>query len=187
MRGTTTPYESALTSDKGSEGDFKAENNAFVFTPEQLNKLFNPKSLSIYCALEVLAGIGQGFRSDGKSGLSLDEVHPDGYVSFSDVAVGLYQTVGLPHAPNDYSNERQFIKLNRKKRTAITRLYNQEKTVEIFIHNILVGDVIHPEPGGESEIIKTRNVHDILKAIQNGEDPKKLGPFIGVLRGSASA
>ncbi|KAL0934285.1 calcium p-type atpase [Colletotrichum truncatum] len=297
--------ENALTPDKGSEGDFKAENNPFAFTPGQLNKLFNPKSLSAYYALGGLTGIEKGLRSDRKSGLSLDEVHLDGYVSFSDatghlsssgdfkesqadstpvhhsdhhskhedngfadrkrifkdnripekkgksllelmwityqdkvlmlltaaavvsLAIGIYQTVGLPHAPdepkvewvegvaivvaiaivvivgslNDYSKERQFAKLNRKKKDRDVKVVRSGKTVEISVHNLLAGDVVHLEPGdlvpvdgvliegfnvkcdesqatGESDIIKKRNGDDVFNAIQNGEDPKKLDPFI---------
>ncbi|KAF6836517.1 calcium p-type atpase [Colletotrichum musicola] len=297
--------ENALTPDKGSEGDFKAENNPFAFTPGQLNKLFNPKSLSAYYALGGLAGIEKGLRSDRKAGLSLDEVHLDGYVSFSDatghtstsgdfkeskteerpvhpeghhsghkddgfadrkrifkdnripekkgksllelmwityqdkvlmlltaaavvsLAIGIYQTVGLPHAPgepkvdwvegvaivaaiaivvvvgslNDYSKERQFAKLNQKKKDRDVKVVRSGKTVEISVHNLLAGDVVHLEPGdlvpvdgvliegfnvkcdesqatGESDIIKKRNGDEVFAAIQNGEDPKKLDPFI---------
>ncbi|KAI8175507.1 Calcium-transporting ATPase 2 [Colletotrichum sp. SAR 10_65] len=297
--------DSALTPDKGSEDDFKAENNPFAFTPGQLNKLFNPKSLSAFYALGGLTGIEKGLRSDRKAGLSLDEVHLDGYVSFSDatshlgssgdykeaksestpanhsghhekhaddafadrkrvfkdnripekkgktllqlmwityqdkvlmlltaaaivsLAIGIYQTVGLPHAPdepkvewvegvaivvaiaivvivgslNDYSKERQFAKLNQKKKDRDIKVVRSGKTVEISVHTLMAGDVVHLEPGdlvpvdgiliegfnvkcdesqatGESDIIKKRNGEDVFNAIQNGEDPKKLDPFI---------
>ncbi|TEA20355.1 Calcium-transporting ATPase 2 [Colletotrichum sidae] len=298
--------ESALAPDKGSEGDFKAENNPFAFTPGHLNKLFNPKSLSAYYALGGLVGIEKGLRSDRKSGLSSDEIHLDGYVSFSDatghvrssgdfkegaaqqetpahnlgshgknddegffdrkrvfkdnripekkgksllelmwityqdkvlmlltaaaivsLAIGIYQTVGLPHAPgepkvewvegvaivvaiaivvivgslNDYSKERQFAKLNKRKKDRDIKVIRSGKTVEISVHNLLAGDVVHLEPGdlvpvdgiliegfnvkcdesqatGESDIIKKRNGDDVFDAIQNGEDAKKLDPFI---------
>ncbi|KAF9876049.1 calcium-translocating P-type ATPase [Colletotrichum karsti] len=296
--------DNALAPDKGSEDDFKAENNPFAFTPGQLNKLFNPKSLSAYYALGGLIGIEKGLRSDRKAGLSQDEVHLDGYVSFSDatghlsasgdfkeakseptaghsghhdkhaddgfvdrkrvfkdnripekkgktllelmwityqdkvlilltaaaivsLAIGIYQTVGLPHAPgepkvewvegvaivvaiaivvivgslNDYSKERQFAKLNQKKKDRDIKVVRSGRTVEISVHNLLAGDVVHLEPGdlvpvdgiliegfnvkcdesqatGESDIIKKRNGDDVFNAIQNGEDPKKLDPFI---------
>ncbi|KAI3536111.1 calcium-translocating P-type ATPase [Colletotrichum costaricense] len=298
--------DSALRPDKGSEGDFVAENNPFAFTPGQLNKMFNPKSLGAYYALGGLTGIAKGLRSDRKAGLSLDEVHLDGQVSFNDatahihssgdfkesetpaaparqntghhakhddggfsdrkrifkdnripekkgktllqlmwityqdkvlmlltaaavvsLAIGIYQTVGLPHAPdepkvewvegvaivvaiaivvivgslNDYSKERQFAKLNKRKKDRNVKVVRSGKTIELSVHDILAGDVIHLEPGdlipvdgiliegfnvkcdesqatGESDIIKKRNGEEVFTAIQNGDDPKKLDPFI---------
>lgn len=298
--------DSALRPDKGSEGDFVTENNPFAFTPGQLNKMFNPKSLGAYYALGGLTGIAKGLRSDRKAGLSLDEVHLDGQVSFNDatahihssgdfkesetpaaparqntgrhakhddggfsdrkrifkdnripekkgktllqlmwityqdkvlmlltaaavvsLAIGIYQTVGLPHAPdepkvewvegvaivvaiaivvivgslNDYSKERQFAKLNKRKKDRNVKVVRSGKTIELSVHDILAGDVIHLEPGdlipvdgiliegfnvkcdesqatGESDIIKKRNGEEVFTAIQNGDDPKKLDPFI---------
>ncbi|OBR02860.1 Calcium-transporting ATPase [Colletotrichum higginsianum IMI 349063] len=298
--------ETALRPDKGSEGDFNVENNPFAFTPGQLNKMFNPKSLAAYYALGGLAGIEKGLRSDRKAGLSLDEVHLDGRVSFGEVtghtsssgdfkesetpatparqntghhnkhgdsgfsdrkrvfrdnripekkgktllqlmwityqdkvlmlltaaavvslAIGIYQTVGLPHAPdepkvewvegvaivvaiaivvivgslNDYSKERQFAKLNKRKKDRNVKVVRSGKTIELSVHELLAGDVIHLEPGdlipvdgiliegfnvkcdesqatGESDIIKKRNGEEVFNAIQNGDDPKKLDPFI---------
>ncbi|OHF00250.1 calcium-translocating P-type ATPase [Colletotrichum orchidophilum] len=298
--------DSALRPDKGSEDDFVAENNPFAFTPGQLNKMFNPKSLGAYYALGGLTGIAKGLRSDRKAGLSLDEVHLDGQVSFNEatahihssgnfkesetpatparqntgqhakhddggfsdrkrvfkdnlipekkgktllelmwityqdkvlmlltaaavvsLAIGIYQTVGLPHAPdepkvewvegvaivvaiaivvivgslNDYSKERQFAKLNKRKKDRNVKVVRSGKTIELSVHHILAGDVIHLEPGdlipvdgiliegfnvkcdesqatGESDIIKKRNGEEVFAAIQNGDDPKKLDPFI---------
>ncbi|WDK22260.1 calcium-translocating P-type ATPase [Colletotrichum graminicola] len=298
--------ETALQPDKGSEGDFEVENNPFAFTPGQLNKMFNPKSLAAYYALGGLTGIEKGLRTDRKAGLSLDEVHLDGQVSFSEakshtrssgalkesqipatpprqntdhkskhgdggfsdrkrvfrdnripekkgktllelmwityqdkvlmlltaaavvsLAIGIYQTVGLPHAPdeprvewvegvaivvaiaivvivgslNDYSKERQFAKLNKRKKDRNVKVVRSGKTIELSVHDLLAGDVIHLEPGdlvpvdgiliegfnvkcdesqatGESDIIKKRNGEEVFNAIQNGDDPKKLDPFI---------
>ncbi|KDN72049.1 putative calcium-translocating P-type ATPase [Colletotrichum sublineola] len=298
--------ETALRPDKGSEGDFEVENNPFAFTPGQLNKMFNPKSLAAYYALGGLTGIEKGLRTDRKAGLSLDEVHLDGRVSFSEatnhtrssgdfkeskvsatpprqntghqskhsdggfsdrervfrdnripekkgktllqlmwityqdkvlmlltvaavvsLAIGIYQTVGLPHAPdepkvewvegvaivvaiaivvivgslNDYSKERQFAKLNKRKKDRNVKVVRSGKTIELSVHDLLAGDVIHLEPGdlipvdgiliegfnvkcdesqatGESDIIKKRNGDEVFNAIQNGDDPKKLDPFI---------
>ncbi|WYZ35544.1 hypothetical protein EsH8_X_000191 [Colletotrichum jinshuiense] len=300
--------ENALTPDKGSEADFVAENNPFAFTPGQLNKMFNPKSLAAYYALGGLVGIEKGLRSNRKAGLSLDEAHLDGRVSFGEatghvrssgdfkeaadapaaapahapgghhakhgdegfadrrrlfrdnripekkgktllqlmwityqdkvlmlltaaavvsLAIGIYQTVGLPHAAdepkvewvegvaivvaiaivvivgslNDYSKERQFAKLNKRKKDRNVKVIRSGKTVELSVHELLAGDVVHLEPGdlvpvdgiliegfnvkcdesqatGESDIIKKRNGDDVFAAIQNGDDAKKLDPFI---------
>ncbi|KAK1590617.1 calcium-translocating P-type ATPase [Colletotrichum navitas] len=298
--------EAALQPDKGSEGDFEVGNNPFAFTPGQLNKMFNPKSLAAYYALGGLTGIEKGLRTDRKAGLSLDEAHLDGQVSFSEatshtrssgdfkesqipatpprqstdheskrgdggfsdrkrvfrdnripekkgktllelmwityqdkvlmlltaaavvsLAIGIYQTVGLPHAPdeprvewvegvaivvaiaivvivgslNDYSKERQFAKLNKRKKDRNVKVVRSGKTIELSVHDLLAGDVIHLEPGdlvpvdgiliegfnvkcdesqatGESDIIKKRNGEEVFNAIQNGDDPRKLDPFI---------
>lgn len=78
--------EDALTPDPGTEDMFHADNNKFAFSPGQLSKLLNPKSLSAFYALGGLAGLEKGLRTDRKSGLSVDEAHLDGSVTFDDVA-----------------------------------------------------------------------------------------------------
>jgi curved DNA-binding protein CbpA len=67
--------EAALRPDPGNEKDLKVDNNPFAFTPGQLNKLINPKSLSAFYALGGLRGLEKGLRNKAKSGLSLDESH----------------------------------------------------------------------------------------------------------------
>jgi P-type Ca2+ transporter type 2C len=79
----------ALKPDPGTEADFEVENNKFAFSPGQLNKLINPKSLAAFHALGGLAGIEKGLRSNRSSGLSVDEAGLDGTVSFNEaVAAG---------------------------------------------------------------------------------------------------
>lgn len=65
---------------------FHVPDNKFAFSPGQLSKLFNPKSLNAFYALGGLAGLERGLRTDIKSGLSTDEDEIDGAVSFSEVA-----------------------------------------------------------------------------------------------------
>ncbi|KAI4719884.1 calcium-translocating P-type ATPase [Aureobasidium sp. EXF-10727] len=74
----------ALHPDPGTEADFTRENNPFAFTPGQMGKMFNPKSLGAFHALGGIAGIEKGLRSDRKTGLSLEEQHLDGHVSFEE-------------------------------------------------------------------------------------------------------
>ncbi|KAH0300986.1 calcium-translocating P-type ATPase, partial [Aureobasidium melanogenum] len=74
----------ALHPDPGTEDEFKRENNPFAFTPGQMGKMFNPKSLGAFHALGGISGIEKGLRSDRKSGLSLEEQHLDGQVSFEE-------------------------------------------------------------------------------------------------------
>lgn len=75
--------ETALRPDPGTEADFKVENNPFAFSPGQLNKLLNPKSLQAFRALGGLRGIEKGLQSDAASGLSVDETSARTTVSFA--------------------------------------------------------------------------------------------------------
>jgi len=74
-----------LRPDPGEEHLFHVEENPFAFSPGQLIKLFNPKSLSAFCALGGLQGIVLGLRTDSSSGLSLDETALDGTVDFDEI------------------------------------------------------------------------------------------------------
>ncbi|KAH5326968.1 calcium-transporting ATPase [Parastagonospora nodorum] len=77
----------ALKPDPGTESEFEVENNKFAFSPGQLGKLYNPKSLGAFYALGGLDGIEKGLRTDRKSGLSADEQTLDGAVSFEEATV----------------------------------------------------------------------------------------------------
>lgn len=144
------------------------------------------------------------------------------------LAVGLYQTFGpqehdatnpgvewvegvaiiaailivvLVGSLNDFQKERQFAKLNRKKQDRLVRVVRSGKTIEISVFDILVGDVVHLEPGdlipvdgiliegfnvkcdesqatGESDIIRKRSADEVFAAIENRESLKKMDPFI---------
>jgi len=74
----------ALRPDPGTEHEFEVENNKFAFSPGQLGKLYNPKSLGAFHALGGLDGLEKGLRTDRKAGLSIDEQHLDGVVSFDE-------------------------------------------------------------------------------------------------------
>ncbi|KAL4804155.1 hypothetical protein BDV18DRAFT_36076 [Aspergillus unguis] len=62
--------EEALRPDPGTEEDFHVENNPFDFSPGQLNKLLNPKSLAAFVALGGLTGLVNGLHTDLSSGLT---------------------------------------------------------------------------------------------------------------------
>lgn len=295
--------EKALMPDAGMDEDFKVENNPFAFTPGQLNKMFNPKSLPAFYQMGGMRGLEKGLRSDRKSGLSSEETRLDGEVTFDEatakngklategvpspvaraptnkssrtkddafadryrvfrdnrlpvkkgksllqlmwityndkvlillsiaavisLGVGLYQTFGQEHEPdnpavewvegvaiivaiaivvivgslNDYSKERQFAKLNKKKQDRNVKAVRSGKTVEVSVFDLMVGDVIHLEPGdlvpvdgvliegfnvkcdesqttGESDIIRKRPADEVYSAIENHENLKKMDPFI---------
>lgn len=65
---------------------YRVENNKLAFSPGQLSKLLNPKSLNAFYALGGLDGLEKGLKTDRKSGLSADEVRLDGTVTFDQVA-----------------------------------------------------------------------------------------------------
>lgn len=71
------------------------ENNKFAFSPGQLGKLYNPKSLGAFHALGGLDGIEKGLRTDRKAGLSIDEQHLDGTVTFDEAT-----TPTADHSPS---------------------------------------------------------------------------------------
>jgi Ca2+-transporting ATPase len=88
-RGEMGPTEvldakDALKPDPGTEHEFEVENNKFAFSPGQLGKLYNPKSLGAFYALGGLDGIEKGLRTDRKAGLSIDEQSLDGVVTFEE-------------------------------------------------------------------------------------------------------
>ncbi|PVH90777.1 hypothetical protein DM02DRAFT_664686 [Periconia macrospinosa] len=57
-----TAVRQELRNEAGSD-----PNNPFAFSPEQLSKLLNPKSLAIYQALGGIQGIATGLQSDRKT------------------------------------------------------------------------------------------------------------------------
>ncbi|GIK02855.1 hypothetical protein Aspvir_006917 [Aspergillus viridinutans] len=298
--------EEALKPDPGREAEFQVEDNRFAFSPGQLNKLLNPKSLGAFHALGGLQGLEKGLRTNLRSGLSVDETTLEGTVSFKEVAssgaqntipkadsetpnqgpparsntapakrhdnafsdrkrvyglnklpekkpksmlelawiayndkvlilltvaaiislaLGIYQSVTATDgearvqwvegvaiivaivivvvvgAANDWQKERQFVKLNKKKEDRHVKVIRSGKTVEISIHDVLVGDVMHLDPGdlvpvdgvfitghnvkcdessatGESDVLRKTPGSDVYQAIERHENFKKLDPFI---------
>lgn len=81
----TISVEEALKPDPGTEDDFKVDGeNPFGFTPGQLNKFLNPKSLAAYKAVGGVRGLEKGLRTDLEAGLSIDEGKLEGAVSFEE-------------------------------------------------------------------------------------------------------
>ncbi|KAL9114365.1 MAG: hypothetical protein Q9187_007489, partial [Circinaria calcarea] len=64
--------------------DFEVANNPFAFSPGQLNKLLNPKSLAAYKALGGIKGLERGLRTDIVAGLSVDETSLEGRITFGE-------------------------------------------------------------------------------------------------------
>ncbi|KAI8288014.1 Calcium-transporting ATPase 2 [Colletotrichum sp. SAR 10_98] len=288
--------EEALKPDPGTESDFKVDNNPFAFSPGQLNKLLNPKSLGAFRALWGLNGIAYGLQSDINTGLSVDETEAPGTVSVQDavspispqhskaqwpsttaatrnafedrirvykrnvlpakkatplrklmwnayndqvlilltvaavisLALGLYETLGVEHPPvsptpvdwvegvaicaaiaivtlvgsiNDWQKERAFVRLSAKKDEREVKVTRSGKQGLISVYDVLVGDVLHLEPGdlvpvdgvyidghelrcdessatGESDAIKKTGGSIVMRALENGESVRNLDPFI---------
>lgn len=118
--------EEALTPDPGTEADFERENNKFAFTPGQLGKMFNPKSLGAFHALGGLRGLEKGLRTDRQSGLSVDEEDLNGTVTFEDALAAAADdpgksqlkrsdTTGSMKAPRDaaYADRKRIFSDNR--------------------------------------------------------------------------
>lgn len=85
------PLSEALKPDPRDEADFHVENNRFAFSPGQLNKMQNPKSLAAFYALGGLQGLERGLRTDLTAGLSVDEGRLEGTVDFQQVTPPLYE------------------------------------------------------------------------------------------------
>lgn len=70
---TITPDKEALQPDPGTEDDFERPNNPFAFTPGQMGKLINPKSLGAFHAVGGLKGLEEGLKADRNTGISVDD------------------------------------------------------------------------------------------------------------------
>lgn len=85
--------ENALTPDVGTEADFEVKDNPFAFTPGQLSKMLNPRSLPAFFALGGLDGLERGLRTDRKAGLSVDETVLHHQVSFEEATANTNRPV----------------------------------------------------------------------------------------------
>lgn len=144
------------------------------------------------------------------------------------LALGLYESLGVSHPAgsppavdwiegvgiiaaiiivvavgslNDWQKERAFVKLNAKKDDREIKVVRSGKSFMINIYEVLVGDVIHLEPGdlipvdgifieghdlkcdessatGESDAIKKTPGDQVMKALESGNMHKELDPFI---------
>ncbi|KAI0131910.1 calcium-translocating P-type ATPase [Xylariales sp. AK1849] len=290
---TSIDANAALHPDPGTEADFQVEDNPFAFSPGQLNKLLNPKSLPAFRAIGGLKGVEKGLQTNTKSGLSLDETSVQSRVTFDEavlgtvyhtekqqipqndadafrdrirvygknvlppkkatpywrlmwnayndkvlflltaaavisLALGLYESLGTPHEPgspppvdwvegvaitvaiiivvgvgslNDWQKERAFVRLNTKKEDREIKVIRSGKSFMINVHDVLVGDILHLEPGdvipvdgifieghdlkcdessatGESDAIKKMGGEQVLGMLESSQTTKHLDPFI---------
>ncbi|KAL2826301.1 hypothetical protein BDW59DRAFT_145361 [Aspergillus cavernicola] len=145
------------------------------------------------------------------------------------LALGLYETFGADHPPgsgmpldwvegcaiciaivivvmvgslNDYQKERAFAKLNKRKEDREVTLIRSGKSVRISVHDVLVGDILHLEPGdlvpvdaiyidghnvkcdessatGESDQLKKTGAEQVLRLLEQGHTKQTdMDPFI---------
>ncbi|RAL01606.1 putative calcium-translocating P-type ATPase(PMCA-type) [Aspergillus ibericus CBS 121593] len=91
----------ALNPDPRHEQDFIVADNKFAFSPGQLNKMQNPKSLAAFQALGGIRGLERGLRTDLTSGLSVDETLLEGSISFPEAtSPGYVSKEPLPQITN---------------------------------------------------------------------------------------
>ncbi|KAL8935969.1 MAG: hypothetical protein Q9216_005168 [Gyalolechia sp. 2 TL-2023] len=86
FEGDELTTEEALRPDKTNERDFEidVDNCPFAFSPGQLNKTLNPKSLAAYRALGGIYGLERGLHTDLVAGLSVDETTIADRISFDE-------------------------------------------------------------------------------------------------------
>ena len=98
--GDELTTEEALQPDKGSEKDFEIPDNPFAFSPGQLHKLIDPKSLAAYKALGGIRGLERGLQTDLAAGLSVDETSILKKVTFEE-AIQAAKSQADPFTPHD--------------------------------------------------------------------------------------
>ena len=82
--GDDLTVEEALRPGKNDGKDFQVVDNPFAFSPGQLNKTLNPKSLAAYKALGGLSGLAEGLQTNLLAGLSVDETSVSKRISFDE-------------------------------------------------------------------------------------------------------
>ena len=114
------------------------------------------------------------------------------------IAILIVVSVG---AANDWQKERQFLKLNKRKDDREIKAIRSGKSIQISVHDITAGDVLHLEPGdaipadgifisghgvkcdessatGESDQMKKTSGLEVQQQIMDGTVSKRLDPFI---------
>ena len=149
--------------------------------------------LSVAAVISLALGIYQSIRpQDGEAPVEWVE----GVAIM--VAIAIVVVVG---AANDWQKERQFVKLNKKKDDRNVKVIRSGKSREISVHDLLVGDVMHLEPGdmipvdgifisghnvkcdessatGESDVLRKTAGDEVYTAIDTHHSVTKMDPFI---------
>jgi P-type Ca2+ transporter type 2C len=123
--------EDPLQAEPGSESDFIVDDNRFAFSPGQLNKLLNPKSLPAYAALGGIRGIEKGLRTNLRSGLSVDETHLHGTINFEEATGASYDSFNLESGNGSSTSNNAASTTNLASKEAFT------DRIRIFRKNVL--------------------------------------------------
>lgn len=139
--GSTAAYDDvqlaeALKPDQRNEADFHVDNNLFAFSPGQLNKMLNPKSLAAFQALGGLRGLEKGLRTDLSAGLSLDESHLEGAVTFDEATrpdTGKHEKTADPTIATSEANSRHESQFVDRFRVYDRNKLPEKKPVSFFV------------------------------------------------------
>ncbi|MCJ1469368.1 plasma membrane calcium [Pseudocyphellaria aurata] len=82
--GSDMTDEDALRPENRNRNDFEVIDNPFAFSPGQLGKTINPKSLAAFRALGGIKGLEKGLKTDIVAGLSVDETLISEKISFEE-------------------------------------------------------------------------------------------------------
>ena len=161
--------------DKANEPDFKVAENPFAFSPGQLNKTLNPKSLAAYKALGGIRGLEIGLRTDVVAGLSVDETVISGKVTFEEATQAARSKKDLysEHTPapdaivnhevsGQYQDRKRVFKDNRlpkKKSVSIWRLFWNAANDRILII-LTIAAVISLVLGVYEAVSHDKNSHE---------------------------
>ena len=159
---------------------------------------YNDKVLILLTVAAVIAlslGIYQaiGLREPGE---------PQGVEWVEGVAIiAAIVIVVVVGAVNDFQKEKQFAKLNKKKESRNVKVCRNGRIQEINIHDLVTGDVLLIEAGdilpvdgvyitghgircdessatGESDIMKKTASEEVYRAMEAGENLRKMDPFL---------
>ena len=150
--------------------------------------------LSIAAVVSLALGLYQTFGNTGEKGAHIEWVEGVAII----VAIVIVVFVG---ALNDWQKERQFVKLNKKKEDREVKVIRSGKTVKVSVYDVFPGDIMILEQGdvlpvdgifieghnvscdessatGESDLIKKVPAATVFKALENGQDIRRMDPFI---------
>lgn len=150
--------------------------------------------LSIAAVISLALGLYQTFGNTGEKGAKVEWVEGVAII----VAIFIVVMVG---AVNDWQKERQFVKLNKKKEDRLVKVIRSGKTMKVNVHEVFVGDIMILDQGdvlpvdgiyidgynvscdessatGESDLMKKTPAIEVWRALQAGQDIKKMDPFI---------
>ncbi|KEF50966.1 Ca2+-transporting ATPase [Exophiala aquamarina CBS 119918] len=151
--------------------------------------------LSVAAVVSLALGLYQTFGPTHEEGAKVEWVEGVAII----VAILIVVIVG---ALNDWQKERQFAKLNRKREDRLVKVVRSGGTMEVSIHDIMVGDVMVLDPGdvlpvdgilieghnvscdeasatGESDLIKKTPTDNVVTTLQEGKgNLKKPDPFM---------